>query len=168
MRQHCIYIHIKLVPPDRPITPALPTLEQLALQLLPGVLACALPSFVFSVPAGFPSPATDYMEDGIDLNDYLVRHKSASFLFRVRGDSMLFAGIIDGDRVVVDRSIEAKHNHIIIAVLDGEYTIKRLYRQGNHIELRPDNPAHQPILLAPGAELQVWGVVVRVARRCLY
>lgn len=108
------------------------------------------------------------MEEGIDLNDFLVRHKSASFLFRVRGDSMLFAGIIDGDRVVVDRSIEAKHNHIVIAVVDGEYTIKRLYRQGNQIELRPDNPSHQPIRLAPDAELQVWGVVVGVARRCTY
>lgn len=108
------------------------------------------------------------MEDGIDLNDFLVRHKSASFLFRVRGDSMLMAGIIDGDRVVVDRSIEAKHNHIVIAVLNGEYTIKRLYRNGNQIELRPDNPAHHPIRLAPDAEFQVWGVVVGVARRCTY
>ena len=149
-------------------TPRASTLDQHAVELLPNLPESALPSFVFSIPAGFPSPATDYMEEGIDLNDFLVRHKSASFLFRVRGDSMLFSGIIDGDRVVVDRSIEAKHNHIVIAVVDGEYTIKRLYRQGNQIELRPDNPSHQPIRLAPGAELQVWGVVVGVARRCTY
>ena len=157
-----------LVRPSHQETPREETLEQHLLPLRHADRACSVPSFLCSVPAGFPSPATDYMEEGIDLNEYLVRHKSASFLFRVRGDSMVMAGIVDGDRVVVDRSIEAKHNHIIVAVLNGEYTIKRLYRQGGHIELRPDNPAHQPILIAPDAELQVWGVVVGVARRYLY
>lgn len=124
-------------------------------------------SFVFAIPAGFPSPAADYIEDGIDLNEYLVRHASSSFLFRVKGDSMLYAGILDGDRVVVDRSITAQHDHIIVAVVDGEYTLKRLFNRHGRVELRPENPAYKPICLAPDTELQVWGVVVGVARRCV-
>ena len=72
------------------------------------------------VQAGFPSPATDYIEEGLDLNDYLVRHRAASFLFTVQGYSMQGAGIVDGDKVVVDRSIDPQHNHIVIAVVDGD------------------------------------------------
>ncbi len=119
------------------------------------------------VQAGFPSPAMDYIEEGLDLNDYLVRHRAASFLFTVQGYSMQGAGIVDGDKVVVDRSIDPQHNHIVIAVVDGEYTIKRLYWRGSRIELRPENPAFQPICFADGKQLEIWGVVVGVVRRCL-
>ena len=119
------------------------------------------------VHAGFPSPATDYIEEGLDLNDYLVRHRAASFLFTVQGDSMQGAGIVEGDKVIVDRSIDPQHNHIVIAVVDGEYTIKRLFRRGSRIELRPENPAFQPIRFADGSQLEIWGVVVGVVRRCL-
>lgn len=119
------------------------------------------------VQAGFPSPATDYIEEGLDLNDYLVRHRAASFLFTVQGDSMQGAGIVEGDKVIVDRSIDPQHNHIVIAVVDGEYTIKRLFRRGSRIELRPENPAFQPIRFADGSQLEIWGVVVGVVRRCL-
>ena len=119
------------------------------------------------VQAGFPSPATDYIEEGLDLNDYLVRHRAASFLFTVQGYSMQGAGIVDGDKVVVDRSIDPQHNHIVIAVVDGEYTIKRLYWRGSRIELRPENPAFQPICFVDGSQLEIWGVVVGVVRRCL-
>mgnify|MGYP002662002571 FL=1 len=119
------------------------------------------------VQAGFPSPATDYIEEGLDLNDYLVRHRAASFLFTVQGYSMQGAGIVDGDKVVVDRSIDPQHNHIVIAVVDGEYTIKRLYWRGSRIELRPENPAFQPICFSDGSQLEIWGVVVGVVRRCL-
>ncbi|MBD3892775.1 translesion error-prone DNA polymerase V autoproteolytic subunit [Hydrogenophaga sp.] len=119
------------------------------------------------VQAGFPSPAADHIEEGLDLNHYLVRHRAASFLFTVQGDSMQGAAIVDGDKVVVDRSIEPRHNHIVIAVLDGEYTIKRLYRHAGRVELRPENPAFEPIRLADDSQLEVWGVVVGVVRRCL-
>ena len=119
------------------------------------------------VQAGFPSPATDYIEEGLDLNDYLVRHRAASFLFTVQGYSMQGAGIVDGDKVVVDRSIDPQHNHIVIAVVDGEYTIKRLYWRCSRIELHPENPAFQPICFADGSQLEIWGVVVGVVRRCL-
>ena len=121
--------------------------------------------FAHRMSAGFPSPAADYAEEGLDLNDYLIRNKPATFMFTVRGDSMIGACIKEGDKVLVDRALTPKSNDIIVAVVDGEYTIKRLYRYRGRIELRPENPHYQPIILAEGAELQTWGVVVGVVRR---
>ena len=124
-----------------------------------------LPLAAHRVPAGFPSPATDYVEDGLDLNGYLVQHPAATFLFSVQGHSMQGAGILDGDKVVVDRSVPARHGHIVIAVVDGEFTLKRLYQRHNRLELHPDNPDFQPIRLTPGKQLEIWGVVVGTVRR---
>ena len=117
------------------------------------------------ISAGFPSPAGDYAEDGLDLNNYLVQNKPATFMFTVRGESMIGAGICDADKVVVDRALKAKHNDIVVAVVDGEYTIKRLYKYRGRIELRPENLDYQPITFTEGNELQIWGVVVGVVRR---
>jgi len=117
------------------------------------------------ISAGFPSPAGDYVEDGLDLNNYLVQNKPATFMFTVRGESMIVAGIHDGDKVVVDRALKAKHNDIVVAVVDGEYTIKRLYKYRGRIELRPENPDYQPITFTEGNELQIWGVVIGVVRK---
>lgn len=117
------------------------------------------------ISAGFPSPAGDYAEDGLDLNDYLVRNKPASFMFTVKGDSMMNAGIVEGDKVIVDRSVNAKSKDIVVAVVNGEYTIKRLYKTAIKVELRPENPAYQPIVFKEGSELEIWGVVVGVVRR---
>jgi len=124
-----------------------------------------LPLAAHRVPAGFPSPATDYAEDGLDLNGYLVQHPAATFLFSVQGHSMQGAGILDGDKVVVDRSVQARHGHIVIAVVDSEFTLKRLYQRHNRLELHPDNPDFQPIRLTPGKQLEIWGVVVGTVRR---
>ncbi len=115
--------------------------------------------------AGFPSPAADYAEEGLDLNDYLIRNKPATFMFTVRGDSMIGASIEEGDKVLVDRALTPKSRDIIVAVVDGEYTIKRLYKYRGRVELRPENPNYPPIILKEGAELQTWGVVVGVVRR---
>lgn len=117
------------------------------------------------IPAGFPSPAAEYTEAGLDLNDYLVAHKAATFLFTVVGNSMAKVGILDGDKVVVDRSVVPRHGHIVIAVLNGEYTIKRLYMHGGVIELRPENPDFQSISLSGEDELQIWGVVTGCIRK---
>mgnify|MGYP000479253758 CR=1 FL=1 len=117
------------------------------------------------ISAGFPSPAADYAEDGLDLNEYLVRNKPASFMFTVKGDSMMNAGIVEGDKVIVDRSLTAKSRDIVVAVVNGEYTIKRLYKKGSKVELRPENPAYQPMAFKEGSELEIWGVVVGVVRR---
>lgn len=117
------------------------------------------------ISAGFPSPATDYAEEGLHLNEYLVRRKSSTFLFTVKGDSMVGSSIEDGDKVVVDRSLRPHHNDIVVAVVDTEYTIKRLSKRNGKVELRPENPAYQPTVFKDGAELGAWGVVIGVVRR---
>ena len=117
------------------------------------------------ISAGFPSPAADYAEEGLDLNHYLVQNKPATFMFTVKGDSMLGAGICDGDKVVVDKALKPKHKDIVVAVVDSEYTIKRLYQLRGRIELQPENPNYQPITFNEGSELQIWGVVVGVVRK---
>ena len=117
------------------------------------------------ISAGFPSPAADYAEEGLDLNHYLVQNKPATFMVTVKGDSMMGAGICDGDKVVVDKALKPKHKDIVVAVVDGEYTIKRLYQLRGRIELQPENPSYQPITFNEGKELQIWGVVVVVVRK---
>lgn len=117
------------------------------------------------ISAGFPSPATDYVEEGLDLNDYLVRNKPATFMFTVKGDSMTGASIEEGDKVVVDRAQHPKHRDIVVAVVDGEYTIKRLFKHMGRVELRPENSDYPSIVFHDGYELMVWGVVVGVVRR---
>ena len=124
-----------------------------------------LPLAAHRVPAGFPSPATDYLEDGLDLNAYLVQHPAATFLFSVQGHSMQGAGILDGDKVVVDRAVDARHGHIVVATVDSEFTLKRLYQRHNRVELHPENPAFPPIQFTGSTQLQIWGVVVGVVRR---
>ena len=117
------------------------------------------------ITAGFPSPASDYIEDGLDLNEFLVLNKAASFLFTVSGDSMSGAGILDGDKVIVDRSVNPSHGKIVIAVINSEYTLKRLYNLNGVIELHAENEAYSPIRMTEGHELEIWGVVVGVIRK---
>ena len=141
------------------------TLSQVPQGLASELSTSEIQLIVHPLSAGFPSPAGDYAEDGLDLNTYLIQNKPATFMFTVRGESMIVAGIHDGDKVVVDRALKAKHNDIVIAVVDGEYTIKRLYKYRGRIELRPENPSYSPITFTDGQELQIWGVVVGVVRR---
>lgn len=141
------------------------TLSQEPQALTKDLVASELKLLSHRISAGFPSPAGDYAEDGLDLNNYLVQNKPATFMFTVRGESMINAGICDADKVVVDRALKAKHNDIVVAVVDGEYTIKRLYKYRGRIELRPENPDYQPITFTEGNELQIWGVVVGVVRK---
>ena len=117
------------------------------------------------ISAGFPSPAADYAEEGLDLNDYLVQNKPATFMFTVQGDSMMGAGICDADKVVVDKALKPKHKDIVVAVVNGEYTIKRLYQSRGRVELQPENASYEPITFTEGSELQIWGVVVGVVRK---
>lgn len=123
---------------------------------------CVRPLYSHRVSAGFPSPAEEYLEKGLDLNSYLVRNKAATFYFRVDGTSMVGARIFDGDMVVVDRSVTPKHRHIVLAVVNSEYTIKRLYKRSGVIELRAENPQYAPIQFGDGETLEIWGVVVGV------
>jgi DNA polymerase V len=125
----------------------------------------ARPLFGHKVPAGFPSPADDYVEARLDLNDYLVEHKEATFFVRVKGNSMTGAGIFDGDILVVDRSLEPAANHIVIAVIDNELTVKRLTYRNGHPVLKAENPRYNDIELKDGQELQVWGIVTSTVRK---
>ena len=118
---------------------------------------CILPLSQHRIPAGFPSPADEYVEKGLDLNHYLVRNKVATYFFRVVGNSMIGADIYDGDMLVVDRSVKPKHGHIVVAVINNEYTVKRLYACDGVIELHAENPAYLPIRFKEHKELQVWG-----------
>lgn len=118
----------------------------------------AIPVYTSAVPAGFPSPADDYLETKLDLNDLLVHDPLATFMVRVSGDSMIGAGIASGDVLVIDRGIEPANGHIVLAIVDGEFTVKRLQRLGNQVSLVPENPAYAPIQLQEGQELQIWGV----------
>ena len=113
----------------------------------------------WKVPAGFPSPAADHSQKRIDLNEHLIRNKEATFLFRVKGDSMVGAGIYEGDTLLVDRSVEPKHNSVVLAVINGEFTVKRLYRRGGVVKLVAENPLYPPRVIKPDEELSVWGVV---------
>lgn len=124
----------------------------------------ALPRPLFSsrVPAGFPSPAEDYQEPALDLNSHLIQHREATFFMRVQGHSMTGAGIHDGDLLVVDRVLEPKDGDIVIAVLDGELTVKRLRLNGDSVTLQAENPDYDDIVLSDLQELQVWGVVTSV------
>lgn len=123
------------------------------------------PLFSSGVSAGFPSPADDFIEKQLDLNEHLVSHPSATFYVRATGDSMNGAGIFEGDILVVDRSVEALSGKIVIAVVDNELTVKRLYRNGNKIELRPENKKYPVISFKDDMDLMIWGVVTSVIRK---
>ncbi|PPF16810.1 MULTISPECIES: LexA family transcriptional regulator [unclassified Rathayibacter] len=112
-----------------------------------------------AVAAGFPSPAQDYFDGSLDLNDHLIRDKTSTFIVRVSGESMVGAGISDGDELVVDRSITPTHGSVVIAILDGELTVKRLELHSGGVVLRDENPEYPPIHVAELSDLQVWGVV---------
>ena len=114
---------------------------------------------VSSISAGFPSPAEDHIDVSLNLNDYLVKHPSSTFYIYVKGDSMIGSGIYDGDLMVVDRSLEPESNSIVVAVIDGEFTVKKIHKKNNQIYLLPDNKNYKPIHIKEGMDFQVWGIV---------
>jgi DNA polymerase V len=126
-----------------------------------------LPFFAVPVQAGFPSPAEDYLEQNLDLNEHLIQHPAATFFVRVDGDSMKGAGIHKGDILIVDRALEATNGKIVVAVINGEFTVKRIRLHEGKVTLEPENPQYQPIHVDPGADFRVWGVVTYVIHKCL-
>ena len=140
-------------------------LEALGRPFAEGAPVRRTPLFLEAVSAGFPSPADDYVERGLDLNEHLIDNPEATFMVRVCGDSMVDAGIRDGDILVVDRSRESAPGRIVVAVVDGGLTVKRLLRRGGALLLAPENEAYAPIEIGEGRELLVWGVVIGVVRR---
>jgi DNA polymerase V len=121
-----------------------------------------LPLFTGKVAAGFPSPADDYIEKTLDLNELLVKKPAATFFVRAQGESMLGAGIHPNDILVVDRSIDPVPGHIVICALNGELTVKRLDRENEQWRLKSENPAYADIPIYEELELVIWGVVTNV------
>ena len=121
-----------------------------------------IPLYASSVRAGFPSPADDYIEDVLDLNAHLIQNPSATFVVRVAGDSMRNIGIIAGNLLLVDRSIEPCHGKIVIAAIDGELTVKRLCIDEQGVSLVPENPDYPVIAITESLDMVIWGVVTNM------
>lgn len=127
--------------------------------------AVCIPVALEAVPAGWPSAAQDYYSGEIDLNEHLIHDRAATFIVRVVGDSMQQAGISDGDELIVDRSLTPRHGNVVIAILDGELTVKRLVIEAGGVVLRAENPRYPDIRVAELSELRIWGVVTRCLHR---
>jgi len=125
-------------------------------------LSLKLPLVSASVEAGFPSPADDHLERGIDLNEELIRNPAATFLIRVQGESMRDAGIHSGDTLIVDKSVTPYDRQIVVAMIDGEFTVKRFRKRNGKIFLEAENPAFDPIEVGENQELTIWGSVTYI------
>ena len=137
-----------------PDTPVLLSSAPLAARLL-----------VARVCAGFPSPAEDLGAQRIDLAKVLITHPQATYLLRARGHSMVESGIFDGDILVVNRALVARHNHIVVAIVDGDFTVKRLNVAAGRIKLKAANPTFPDIVPKEGQLLEVWGVVTATIKQ---
>ncbi|MCK5681287.1 translesion error-prone DNA polymerase V autoproteolytic subunit [bacterium] len=120
------------------------------------------PLFMIPVSAGFPSPADDYIENHLDLNKYLIRHPAATFFVKVKGDSMTGAGIQSGDLLIVDRALEASDKKVVIAIIDGDLTVKRIRVDKKRVFLLPENPEYGPTEIIEEMDFEIWGVVTSV------
>jgi DNA polymerase V len=118
------------------------------------------PLYASSVKAGFPSPAEDYAEQHLDLNNHLISHPAATFFLRVSGDSMINAGIFSGDLLIVDRSVEPTSGKVVIVAVNGELTVKRLQKTAQGVFLVAENSEYAPIELEASDQIQIWGVVI--------
>ena len=125
------------------------------------------PMFLDSVSAGFPSPATDYMENKLDLNEYLVKHPAATFIVKANGPSMIEAGILSGDLLIVDRSVTPKNDNIVIASVFGDLTVKKLRKKGSALFLVSANNEYSSIEVKEEMECFIWGVVTYVIHKAI-
>ncbi|QLA14851.1 LexA family protein [Desulfolutivibrio sulfoxidireducens] len=142
--------------------PVLPGLEILGFEKRADM---PLPLYLATVSAGFPSPAEDYIDTRLDLNEHLVKHPAATFFVRVHGHSMTDAGIVPGDILVVDRAVEPRNGGIVIAALDGELTVKRLEKSRGRVLLVPENREFAPTEITPERGFEIWGVVTYVIHK---
>jgi DNA polymerase V len=136
-----------------PATTSPATIQQYPLQI---------PLYLSKIPAGFPSPADDYVDTHLDLNSYLIPRPASTFLVRAIGDSMIEAGIFSNDILIVDRSLTPSHGKIVIAALEGEFTVKRLHKTATELRLMPANSAYTPIDIHDHPDCEIWGVVIHV------
>ncbi len=127
--------------------------------------ALKLPFYNSTVSAGFPSPAEDFVEKELDLNEFMISHPAATFFVKVKGDSMMGAQISDGDILVVDRSQEPRNNSIVVAFIDGEFLVKRILKKKDNLFLIPENPKFSPIRITVEMDFKIWGVVTFVIKQ---
>jgi len=125
----------------------------------------SLPLFSVAVSAGFPSPADDHLERKLDLNEHLIKHPTATFFVKVNGNSMIGAGIHDGDLLIVDKALTAQKNDVVLAVVEGNFTVKRLLKKQSKTYLMPENSDYQPIEITAEMEASIWGVVTNVIHK---
>lgn len=125
----------------------------------------SLPFFSVKIAAGFPSPAEDHITDNIDLNKHLIKHPAATFFVQVSGHSMKDVGIYDGDILIVDRALDPKDGSIVVAIIDGEFTVKRIKLENQNIYLLPENSEFTPIKISPEMDFSIWGVVSTTIRK---
>tara|TARA_B110000003_G_C16632180_1_gene527107 strand:- start:1494 stop:1943 length:450 start_codon:yes stop_codon:yes gene_type:complete len=126
------------------------------------VVLKSIPLYEQTVQAGFPSPADDFLDLDINLQDFLIKHPSATFCVRVNGSSMEKANIYSGDVMIVDKSLSPKNNSIVLAVIDSEFTVKRIKKNGTKLYLNPENDAFNPIEITEEMNFNVWGVVTHI------
>lgn len=124
-----------------------------------------IPFYLSEVAAGFPSPADDYIDKKMDLNEQLIRHPAATFFVRAYGDSMQDANITSGDILIVDRALDACRNSIVIAVVNGELTVKRLKQEGTKLYLAPENDNYPAIEITEDTAFEIWGVVTYIIHK---
>lgn len=123
-----------------------------------------LPLIDGGISAGFPSPALDFVDLSIDLNRHIIKHPAATFFGRVKGDSLINAGINDGDLLVIDRSLEPTNGKIAVCYIDGEFTAKRIEVENNTLRLKAENSKYKPIEVTSDNEFLIWGVVTYVIK----
>ena len=119
-----------------------------------------IPLLSHSISAGFPSPADDYIEENIDLNEYLITNPFSTFFLRVKGDSMINSGINDKDLIIVDKSLTPRPGNIVIAMIDGEFTVKRFSIKNNKLYLKAENHNYPDLNLEDYDDIHIWGVVI--------
>lgn len=123
-----------------------------------------VPYALEKISAGFPSPAQDYIDKALDMNEHLIKNETATFIVKVASLSMLNAGIDINDELIVDRSLDAKHGDIVVALIDNDFTVKRLMIEESRKWLKAENPEYKNIYLADGQELIIWGVVTHIIK----
>lgn len=121
--------------------------------------------FLSGISAGFPSPADDYLQKKLDLHEHLIKHPAATFFAHVQGDSMKDANLNDGDLLIIDRAEVPKHKSIVVAIVNGEFFVKRLYKRNGELKLLPENKAYPVIEIKEGMDFEIWGVVSHIIHK---
>jgi DNA polymerase V len=126
-----------------------------------------IPYFPQGIPAGFPSPADDHLQKQLDLHEHLIKHPAATFFAHVQGDSLKDVNIFDGDLLIIDRAETPRHKSIVVAVVNGEFTVKRLHKRNGEVRLVPENKAYPSIEVTEGMDVEIWGVVRHIIHKVI-